>query len=1090
MTTKDVPSLRKRAKVDYVATKILSFGATEKGIGKGPSKPEKVKDEKALQPDRINDSLRNNKEPVCGLQDTSKTSFSSFGIAPTNSEQGKIARTHSDLTRTAPTHSEQTVAPTQSNQTKIAPTHSKQTRTALTHLEQTFALKHSDQTKIGPNPTSQTKPRKPKGSSELKYLLQPYDPLAVKQTFQNGKFMRTRETPNDKVTTVQSLFQIGKTSKKSLSCLGHSKMFIVNIEGDGNKEQELFVAFAHEPSGSSVDCPKEKNITVEVLPENCVQAPSDSSVDCPKEKNSTVEELSENGVCGPSGCTADCPKEGNGTVEEFSENVVCGPSGCTVDCPKEGNGTVEVSLETGDEKESITDSTNDLDNTDEIAAPLDINDKTVNKFSRTDRFLDEGKEEHNFSVQGNTAEILTAKKRVEETEIGDSSSSGYGLAATVSYKENMGCNHTQGDDQEESLSLLGNEIVHVSQKSKLGDRQKDPKAYLEEGRMVWGVFGKGRWWPAVVVSGRSVGKGDRSGWVWLYWLSDRRVSQVKEYNVESFNSHMIQRLKQKGSMMHRGINRAIQLLGERSELEVPASNDLQQWALTEGLDILTSELVNTSNDFHFPEYIIEDLQKISRWLDPDGNTISVSKTETLHKSDKSVSKRDNQIVQQVAVNSLDPNLKENNLSGDVCFVCKSMCQFSYNHPLFMQKICAKCKKNLRSSLYAVDDDGCGLFCCVCGEGGQLFVCETPKCGRAFCFSCVRNYTSDAVFTEVQQTTPWPCFLCTVFSPDSHGDLEPRPDRDAEIIQFFQPGSMPVCKDLDYLTSGARRKLRVLSLFDGIGTGRLALDLLGLDVELYVASEINPDAMAVSSYHHNVTQLGDVWGINKDKLRELCPIDLVLGGPPCNDLSIVNPLRKGFNGSGILVVRFVSLLRDVEALCKGSNHVFWLMENTAHMPNQYKEMVCHIIGMEPAIWDAKHFTGQRRARCFWGNLPGMYSGAELCKQLEKERTELGDALISNFNRTANVSHTRTVTTGSNSLTITNGLDDHVVSMDGVGDEIWVQELERLFGFPTHYTDVGQLTHTRRRQLIGKAWSVPVIKHLLSPLRSYFKVKDSE
>ncbi|WAR04392.1 DNM3A-like protein [Mya arenaria] len=340
---------------------------------------------------------------------------------------------------------------------------------------------------------------------------------------------------------------------------------------------------------------------------------------------------------------------------------------------------------------------------------------------------------------------------------------------------------------------------------------KPEKAYLEEGRMVWGVFGKGRWWPAVVVSGRSVGKGDRSGWVWLYWLSDRRVSQ---------------------------------LLGERSELEVPASNDLQQWALTEGLDILTSELVNTSNDFHFPEYIIEDLQKISRWLDPDGNTISVSKTETLHKSDKSVSKRDNQIVQQVAVNSLDPNLKENNLSGD-------------------------------------------------------------------------------------------------------------------------------CKDLDYLTSGARRKLRVLSLFDGIGTGRLALDLLGLDVELYVASEINPDAMAVSSYHHNVTQLGDVWGINKDKLRELCPIDLVLGGPPCNDLSIVNPLRKGFNGSGILVVRFVSLLRDVEALCKGSNHVFWLMENTAHMPNQYKEMVCHIIGMEPAIWDAKHFTGQRRARCFWGNLPGMY-----------------------------------------------------------------------------------------------------------------------
>lgn len=51
--------------------------------------------------------------------------------------------------------------------------------------------------------------------------------------------------------------------------------------------------------------------------------------------------------------------------------------------------------------------------------------------------------------------------------------------------------------------------------------------------------------------------------------------------------------------------------------------------------------------------------------------------------------------------------------------------------------------------------------------------------------------------------------------------------------------------------------------------------------------------------------------------------------------------------------------------------------------------------------------------------------------------------------------------------------------------------RLFGFPDHYTDVANLGRCGRQRLLGKAWSVPVIRHLLSPLKDYFKsstVKD--
>lgn len=319
-------------------------------------------------------------------------------------------------------------------------------------------------------------------------------------------------------------------------------------------------------------------------------------------------------------------------------------------------------------------------------------------------------------------------------------------------------------------------------------------------------------------------------------------------------------------------------------------------------------------------------------------------------------------------------------------------------------------------------------------------------------------------------------------------MTPRQDWQLEVVKFFQTDNIPLCNDLDYLSSDRKRKIRVLSLFDGIGTGKVVLNELGLDTEAYYASEINTDAMLVASYHHGVTHVGDASLLTRAQLVKLCPIDLVLGGPPCNDLSIVNPLRKGFNGTGMLLMKFISILKDVEALCKGKNHVFWLLENTGSMLTDFKQVICSLLGMEPAVWDAIYFTGQRRARCFWGNIPGLYSTPEFCKQLQQEKKDLDHALISNCNRRALISHMRTITSGTNSLTVRNGGDELPIEMNGVEDGIWVMELERLFGFPEHYTDVGHLSPTTRHKLLGKAWCVPVIKHILSPLKQYFAMKE--
>jgi hypothetical protein len=61
----------------------------------------------------------------------------------------------------------------------------------------------------------------------------------------------------------------------------------------------------------------------------------------------------------------------------------------------------------------------------------------------------------------------------------------------------------------------------------------------------------------------------------------------------------------------------------------------------------------------------------------------------------------------------------------------------------------------------------------------------------------------------------------------------------------------------------------------------------------------------------------------------------------------------------------------------------------------------------------------------------------------------------------------------------------VKMDGNTDTLWMTELEAIFGLPTHYTDTGNLQLSKRRQLLGRAWSVPVVKHIFQPLQFYFK-----
>ncbi len=158
-------------------------------------------------------------------------------------------------------------------------------------------------------------------------------------------------------------------------------------------------------------------------------------------------------------------------------------------------------------------------------------------------------------------------------------------------------------------------------------------------------------------------------------------------------------------------------------------------------------------------------------------------------------------------------------------------------------------------------------------------------------------------------------------------------------------------------------MKVLSLFDGISCGRLAFERAGIPVEKYYASEIDKYAIQVAQKNYPDTiQVGDVTKLN---YLELLDVDMVIGGSPCQDLSIAKQNREGLRGA-----RSGLFWKYVEAL-EVIHPKYFLLENVASMRNEdrdaitetlrklYPETECIMIN--PALLSA-----QQRKRYYWTN----------------------------------------------------------------------------------------------------------------------------
>jgi DNA-cytosine methyltransferase len=155
-------------------------------------------------------------------------------------------------------------------------------------------------------------------------------------------------------------------------------------------------------------------------------------------------------------------------------------------------------------------------------------------------------------------------------------------------------------------------------------------------------------------------------------------------------------------------------------------------------------------------------------------------------------------------------------------------------------------------------------------------------------------------------------------------------------------------------------LNVLSLFDGMSCGQIALERAGIKVNNYFASEIDKYAIQVAKHNYpNMQHIGDVTQV---KATELPQIDLLIGGSPCQGFSFAGKQLNFDDPRSKLFFEFVRLLKE----CTPK---YFLLENVK-MKKEYQDVITEHLGVETIEINSNLLSAQNRKRIYWTNIPGV------------------------------------------------------------------------------------------------------------------------
>ena len=331
-------------------------------------------------------------------------------------------------------------------------------------------------------------------------------------------------------------------------------------------------------------------------------------------------------------------------------------------------------------------------------------------------------------------------------------------------------------------------------------------------------------------------------------------------------------------------------------------------------------------------------------------------------------------------------------------------------------------------------------------------------------------------------------------------------------------------------------MNVLSLFDGMSCGRIALERAGIAVDKYYASELDKYAIKVTQANWPKTiQLGDVtkwreWNIDWSS------IDLLIGGSPCQGFSFAGKQLAFDDPRSKLFFVYSDILThiDSERDKAGKKEVKFLLENVK-MKKDYLEIISDHLGVKPVFINSALVSAQNRQRYYWANWhfdqpedkgivladvlesdhvdrekshcldANYFKGGNLKSYFEKNRRQLVFKTVT-FNERA-----RGVTEDDRGIRYNKGdkaksgiselgriLKPNAAYADALTTprmpklalnsdvkklhyrKLTPIECERLQTVPDNYTN--HVSNTQRYKMLGNGWTVDVIAHIFTELGS--------
>jgi DNA-cytosine methyltransferase len=297
-----------------------------------------------------------------------------------------------------------------------------------------------------------------------------------------------------------------------------------------------------------------------------------------------------------------------------------------------------------------------------------------------------------------------------------------------------------------------------------------------------------------------------------------------------------------------------------------------------------------------------------------------------------------------------------------------------------------------------------------------------------------------------------------------------------------------------MSVGKKEKINVLSLFDGMSCGQIALNKVGIEYENYFASEIDKYAIQVTQKNYpNTKQLGSVTEVKGSNLPK---IDLLFGGSPCQSFSNAGN-GKGFDGKSGLFFEYVRILKEV-------NPTYFLLENVK-MKKEWQNIISKELGCEPILINSNLVSAQNRERLYWTNIPFITlndknifiedildESFDSKYWLKEKNTELLLKKVS-INDAPNIAcidvYNKKVKLDRKCPTLTLPHHNSIrLLYNGRVRKLTPNECEKLQNVPLNYTDC-DLSDIHRYSMLGNGWTVDVIAHIFSFLRGEEKFLNS-